>query len=161
MQNNNPKKEGMPAEAKPKMPAVKKPSKGGQKVAIVRIRGTLNITQDISDTMDMLRLYKKNICVVYDRTDSIMGMVKKMQGYITWGEISEEVYKELVQKRAEEFKGDDEKFFEFEKKKYKKYIRLQPPKKGYGRNGTKAPFTKGGALGYRAEKINDLLKRMM
>ena len=43
----------------------------------------------------------------------------------------------------------------------KKFYRLDPPRKGFGRKGIKMAFSKGGALGYRAEKINDLVKRMM
>ena len=34
-------------------------------------------------------------------------------------------------------------------------------KKGYGRKGIKTPFSKGGALGYRGDKINDMIQRMM
>jgi len=43
----------------------------------------------------------------------------------------------------------------------KPVFRLKPPSKGYDRGGIKQPYTKGGALGYRSEKINDLLKRMI
>ena len=53
------------------------------------------------------------------------------------------------------------KHFTFNKKNYKKFIRLEPPVKGFGVNGIKKPFSKGGALGYRAKEINDLLRRMM
>ena len=43
----------------------------------------------------------------------------------------------------------------------KKFFRLSPPRKGFGRKGIKFAFTKGGALGYRGIKINDLIKRML
>ena len=52
-------------------------------------------------------------------------------------------------------------FVTHNKKKYKPYFRLKPPVKGYGKKGIKLHFKNGGALGYRADKINDLLKRMM
>ena len=40
----------------------------------------------------------------------------------------------------------------------KPLFRLHPPRKGY--EGIKRSFKEGGALGYRAEKINTLLRRM-
>ena len=40
----------------------------------------------------------------------------------------------------------------------KPLFRLHPPRKGY--EGIKRSFKEGGALGYRAEKINALLRRM-
>ena len=60
-------------------------------------------------------------------------MVKKVKDYVTWGEINEETLKELVKKRGEFVKQNSDNYFEFEKKKYKKFFRLSPPKKGYGR----------------------------
>ena len=38
---------------------------------------------------------------------------------------------------------------------------LSPPRGGFERKGIKASFSDKGALGYRADKINDLLKKMM
>ena len=43
----------------------------------------------------------------------------------------------------------------------KPVFRLRPPKKGYERVGIKKPFSVGGALGYRKEKINELLEKMI
>jgi large subunit ribosomal protein L30 len=42
-----------------------------------------------------------------------------------------------------------------------KVFRLSPPRGGFERKGIKTPFTMGGALGNRKEKINDLIKRMI
>ena len=41
----------------------------------------------------------------------------------------------------------------------KPVYRLEPPKKGY--SSIKKPFKLGGALGNRADKINELIKRMI
>ena len=46
-------------------------------------------------------------------------------------------------------------------KKIKPFFRLNPPAKGFGRKGIKVSFKAKGALGYRADKINDLIKRMI
>lgn len=126
-------------------------------LVVVRVRGMVGISPDIKRTLEMLNLFNKNWMVFVQNNESMIGMVKKVKDYVTYGEVSEEVMKELLEKRAEE----SEEGFTFGKKTYKRFIRLSPPKKGYGRKGIKVPFSKGGALGYRGEKINDLVKRMM
>lgn len=124
-----------------------------KRIAIVRVRGVVNVETGVTDTMNMLRVYKKNYCSVYPATPSVLGMIKKCKDYITWGEISPEVEKELLDKRSEEdTKNPGEK---------KKFFRLNSPKKGYAKKGIKKPFTMGGALGYRGDEINDLIKRML
>lgn len=139
-----------------------------KKLAVVRIRGITGIKKGIKDTLTMLCLYHNNYCVVVN--DNMFGMVRKVKDYVTWGEIDDETYMLLVEKRGEEFKGrltdskgkiNYKKFIIVNNKKYKKYFRLSPPRGGFERKGIKTPFTIGGALGYRKEKINDLIKRMV
>lgn len=121
------------------------------KVAIIRIRGETGIRGEISDTLDMLRLYRKHTCVVVESTPSILGMIKKAKDYITWGIVNEETYKVLVDKRGvKDVEGNLKPFF-----------RLAPPVGGFGRKGIKQPFATGGVLGDRKEMINDLLIKMM
>ena len=43
----------------------------------------------------------------------------------------------------------------------KPFFRLNPPIKGFERKGTKKQFAMGGSLGYRKEKINELVLRML
>lgn len=141
------------------------------KIAVVRVRGPVNVLRKINDTINMLRLYNKNYCVVVDATPQIMGMIKKVKDFVTYGEISEEFLNEIVTRRGELYKGREKdtkgkidysrKYIIKDGKKYNKYFRLSPPRKGYGREGIKKPFTNGGALGYRGEKIADLLRRMI
>ena len=151
-------------------PAVKEnvnQSKG--RLAVILVRGMVNITQSVKDTLKMLKLNRKNHCVVLENNPLNLGMIKKVKDYITWGDIDEETYKELVAKRGEEFQGrltDFKKKYsynhlEINGKKYKPYFRLSPPKKGFGRKGIKVAFKVSGALGDRKEKINDLIKRML
>ena|SRR3989344_5543324 len=126
-----------------------------KKVAVIRVRGTIGIRKDIKDTLDMLRLYKKNYCVVLNDTPSIRGMVKKIKDYVTYGNIDEEISKLLVEKRGKTKKDKEGKDV------LKPFFRLNPPRKGFGRKGIKLPFAVGGALGDREDKINDLIKRMI
>jgi len=150
--------------------AKKVSDKSGNKILVIRVRGNINLTHEVRKTFEMLNLYNKNGCVVIEDTSSMMGMVKKVKDYVTWGEITEENHKKLIEKKADLYKGRTEdskskikynKYFAYNKKKYKKFIRLSPPENGFGRKGIKISFSKGGTTGYRGEKINDLLKRMI
>ena len=141
-----------------------------EKAAVVRIRGLTGVKHDIDITLNKLRLYKKNYCVVVPRNASYMGMIKRAKDYITWGDIDEDTYKELIDKRKQEFKerASDKngkiqytKFIEVDGSRIKKFFRLNSPRKGYGRKGIKVSFVNGGALGYRGKDINDLIKRML
>jgi large subunit ribosomal protein L30 len=126
-----------------------------EKIAVVRIRGSIKMDKELKDTMNMLRLYRQNYCVIVDSTPSIKGMLKKVASYLTWGEVSDETLALLKEKRTEKTK--DKKG----KEMIKPFFRLHPPRKGFERKGIKIPFKLGGALGYRGEKINDLIKRMI
>ena len=153
------------------------------KIAVVRIRGKLNIRKEIVDTMNMLKLYKKNSCVVLDINGQNIGMVTKMKDYVTWGEIDQDTFKILLKKRGKlagnkslteqyikeklnmEFDEFVKEFFESKRRLkdvpgLKQFFRLSPPIKGFEKNGIKKPYSMGGVLGYRKEKINELINRM-
>lgn len=139
-------------------------------IAAIRVRGLIGIKISINDALNMLRLYKKNYCCVLPDNPVYNGMLKSAKDYITWGEIDDETFKLLVDKRGEEFTGREadskgkikyNDFFVFGNKKIKKYFRLNPPRKGFGRKGIKYSFKNSGALGYRGAAINELIKRMV
>ena len=131
-----------------------------RKLAVVLVRGMVKVVKPVKETLAMLNLHRKNHCVVIDNTPAYKGMLLRVKDYITWGEIDDAVFAELVQKRGQILLGEG-KALEFNGKKYKRYFALNPPRKGFGRNGIKRSFTIGGALGNRGEKINDLVKRML
>ncbi|MCD4666370.1 50S ribosomal protein L30 [archaeon] len=155
-----------------------------KKIAIIRIRGKIGLKKGIKDTLNLLRLFNKHTCVVVDGNENYSGMIKKVKDYVTWGEIDSETFKLLLQKRGklpgkknltEEYLKDKSKlsyddfvneFFEFKKKMkdvpgLKQFFKLKPPEKGFERKGIKQPFSLGGVLGYRKEKINDLIRKML
>ena len=116
-------------------------------IAVIRIRGQVGLDRKVVDTFDRLRLRKKYSCVVIENPKKEqLGMIKKLRNFVAYGEINDETYKKLVDARGG---------------KTKNFFRLHPPRKGFGRKGTKKTFSAGGALGYRGEKINDLIKRMI
>jgi len=109
--------------------------------AAVRLRGRVNVRKDMNDTMDMLNLRRVNHCVLLEDNPTVKGMLKKVENWITWGEIKKETEEKLKKKKGEV-----------------KVYRLPPP--SHGLRSTKVHFPKG-ALGYRGDKINDLLERMI
>jgi len=140
--------------------------------AVIRVRGSVNVKKDIMDTLKKLRLDRVNHCVLVPKTPSFEGMLKKAKDYITWGEINKKTLEKLIVKRGRT-SGDKklekkdairiakilEKKPVSEVKTLKPVFRLNPPSKGY--KSIRKLFSRGGALGYRGEKINDLLKRMI
>ena len=151
--------------------------------AVIRVRGRINIRKVISDTLKMLRLNRVNHCVIISEFAENKGMLKKAKDYITWGEIDEKSLIDLLSSRgrltgdvsiSDKYIKSNSKFksikhfsSEISKgnaklsdlKSIKPVLRLHPPRKGY--EGIKRAYTMGGALGYRGEKINDLIRRMI
>lgn len=117
------------------------------KLAVVLIRGLIGIRHDIKETLFYLNLRKKHACAIVEDTPVIRGMLKKVQDYVTFGNVSEEVLKELNDKRRKDSKK--EVFF------------LAPPVGGFERKGIKRSYVEGGALGDRKEAINELLLKMI
>jgi len=140
--------------------------------AVIRVRGDVNLRKEIKDTLKMLRLNRINHCVLLRKDPSIEGMIKKVKDFITWGEISDKTLEKLIANRGrmagdKKIEGNEVKVMVSRIKKsgnlmkiegFKSVFRMNPPRKGHDR--IKLPYPKG-ALGYRGEKINDLLERMM
>jgi len=140
--------------------------------AVVRVRGNVNMRKEIMDTLRMLRLNRINHCVLLRRDPAIEGMIKKVKDFVTWGEIDDKTLEALLNKKgrlagdkkleAKELKKILSKIKKVKNLKeiegFKPVFRMDPPSKGH--RNIKQAYPKG-ALGYRGEKINFLLKRMM
>ncbi len=154
-----------------------------RKIAVVRVRGRIHIRGDIKSTLKLLNLNRVNHCVIIEDTPQNRGMINKVKDYVTWGEIDKETLTRMLEKRgrlpgnrrldemymkktsyksikkfADSFMKSDADIKSID---IKPVFRLRPPKTGYERGGVKKPFSVGGALGYRREEINNLLKRMI
>ncbi len=142
-----------------------------EKMFVVRVRGRVRLLTKVNDTMNMLRLYKKNYCVIVENTLTNMGMIQKAKDFLTWGIADQAVIDELFAKRGRVYTGpltDSKKkieykgrYIEYKGKKYNKFFALNPPISGYGRKGIKKAFMHGGAIGDRGTEINNLVKRML
>ncbi len=150
--------------------------------AVIRVRGRTGIKRKIADTLDMLNLTRISHAVVIPETPSYSGMLQKGKDYITWGEISEDTFKELLAQRGR-LPGNKKVTDEYVKENtdydsveslavalynqeitlkevgLKPIFRLQPPRKGY--ESTRKPYSEGGTLGYRSGNINELLEKMI
>src|SRR3989344_7844996 len=71
-----------------------------EKIAVVRVRGETKIRKDIKDTLAMLRLYRKNTCVILDVRKDMTGMLNKIKDYVTWGELGKDTLRLLLEKRG-------------------------------------------------------------
>ena len=149
----------------------------------VRIRGVSDISQEIKDTLSMLRLNRNCHATLLDDRPAYTGMLRKSKHCLTWGEVSQENIALLLKKRGR-LVGDKKLTDEYAKEldykslddlaeaifkvdiefsslpEVKPVFRLRPPKKGY-KGKVKKSYTAGGEAGYRGDAINDLLKRMV
>lgn len=152
------------------------------KLAVIRVRGGINARKVANTTLKMLGLTRINHCVLADDEPSTLGMLQTAKDYITWGEIKPETLEHLLRKRGR-LQGDKRLTDEIVKSEtefpsieglatamcdgkigfgafpsLKKVFRLNPPRKGY--KSTKRPIKDFGDLGYRGERINELILRM-
>ena len=139
--------------------------------AVIRIKSSVGLRKDVMDTFSMLRLNRKMHCVVLKDSENVKGMLQKVRNWSTYGEIDDKVLRHLIEKRGRKL-GDkrlkkeevDEIFKKVKEtgkvpKEIKPVFRLTPPSKGF-KKSIKQHYPKG-ELGYRGEKINELLKRMI
>ena len=149
--------------------------------AVVRVRGQVNVKPKIKETMRIMRLNRVNHCVIIPENDTYQGMLNIIKDYVTWGEINPETTQIMLESSGkksgrENFTKADLKGSSFKTIKalakglaegkvtakdvpaLKPVFRLHPPRKGY--EGIKRSFKEGGALGYRGDEVNQLIRRM-
>ena len=130
----------------------------------------------------MLNLTRNNHAVLIDNRPAFLGMLKTVQNFITWGEASNETVSLMMKEKAR-LAGNKKPTDEYAQKNgyesleelaqamfkcqveywklpnVKPVFRLHPPTKGF-KGKVKKDYGTGGELGYRGEKINELIKRM-
>lgn len=137
--------------------------------AVIRIRGSVGLRQEILDTFKILKITRKNHCIILHENKITKGMIHKVKDWVTWGEIDDQTLKEMIIKRGRKI-GDirlsaeeaEEAFKTIKNGKRAEIIpvfRLTPPSGGF-KKSIKQHYPKG-VIGYRKEKINELLMRMI
>lgn len=149
---------------------------------VVRIRGGINASTRVEDTLRMLRVDRNNTATLIDDRPEYLGMLRIAKDYITWGEPTPETIKQLLQKRGEALGGGNiesalpklgfKDLDEFVKALHecridfarldcvKPFFRLSPPRKGF-KKSIKRLYSERGELGYRGEAINELALKMI
>ena len=131
----------------------------------------------------MLHLVRNNHAVLIDNRPSFLGMLRMAQNFITWGEASKEIVNLLITEKGR-LAGNKKLTDEHAKKAGYKSLdellgavstcrveywklpdvqpvfKLHPPSKGF-RGKIKKSYGVGGELGYRGERINELISRMV
>lgn len=107
------------------------------KLAIIRVRGVHGIRRDIVQTLHQMHLTRKNHCIVIEHVEK--SVLQKIRDYVTWGEVTDKTIALLAKKGDAPF-------------------RLNNPKGGW--IAIKNHFPKGD-LGYRGDKINELIEKML
>src|SRR3989344_376963 len=131
-----------------------------KRIAVIRIKGSIGLKKEIVSTFKLLRLYKKNCCIIIENTPYYIGMLKRIRHCATWGEINQETFKSLIEKRGKlarkksltlqylkmkidlDFDTFAKEFFAFNKNLkdipgLKLFFKLSPPRNGFERKGIK------------------------
>lgn len=150
---------------------------------VIRLCGSVGIPKEVERIFKYMHLLKGNHGTIMINTPSFNGSLQRLKDYATWGEISKTMLSQLIRKRGKLIGGEritdeyvknnlgydsidtlskvihDSKLDFWKIKNVKPLFRLHPPKGGFHKK-TNKPFPKG-ELGYRANAIDDLLKKMM
>ena len=149
---------------------------------VVRISGQADVPYWAVTTMKLLKLEKKYRATIIPEKDNTIGMLRKIQHYVSWQEIDIETVKELLDKKARKsgykkitneditsigFASIDElatalaegKTSLSKLKPLKPWFALDPPRHGFKRS-TKKLYGQKGVLGYNKE-LSVIVKRMM
>ncbi|MHA1265207.1 MAG: 50S ribosomal protein L30 [Candidatus Helarchaeota archaeon] len=155
-----------------------------KRLAVIRIRGRVGLRKPVVETLQFLRLHRKNHLVIIDNRPSYRGMLQKAKDYVTWGEIGADTIKLLLEKRGTLIGGS--RVSDTIVKKYTNYnsieefataianfsaelsdlpklkpvFRLHPPRGGF-KGKIKRPVKDHGELGFRETGIEDLIKKMV
>lgn len=154
-------------------------------IAVVRLRGTVNVRPEVEDTLRMLRLVRKYHLAIYpEDLPGLKGMLQKAKDWITWGEIDRETLRQLLLERGRTPGGGrvtedyvrkqmglnsiDElvdriiegKILLHKCEKIKPVFRLHPPRGGF-KKSLRRQYNNAGELGYRGRDINNLIKKML
>lgn len=68
--------------------------------AVVRIRGVVNTPRDVESTLDYLRLRRKFVMTLVVARPEVEGMLRKVQNWVTWGEIDADTLAQVLAKRG-------------------------------------------------------------
>jgi large subunit ribosomal protein L30 len=138
-------------------------------IVVIRIAGQVNLSGDVKEALDRLRLRKKYSAVLLSESKETSKLLLGLRDFISYGKINTETLTNLIEERGmplEPGKKIDTKkvLTEIDKKPLNKlgmkpFFRLHPPRKGIESKKHAGEIGKG-VLGEN-QKINELIKRML
>jgi large subunit ribosomal protein L30 len=151
--------------------------------ALVQLRGEIDQSAAVEDTLDMLNLGRVNHATLVPETDTYVGMITKVNDWVAHGEPSAETVALVLRRRGEPAEGDADVDDEYvadrtdyddvdalaealvaeettlQDQGLSPTLRLHPPRGGH--DGIKQPVTTGGQLGvHETADIDTLLEAM-
>ena len=151
--------------------------------AVVQLRGEVNISEDVRDTLAMLNLGRVNHCTLLPETDASRGMITKVHDHVAHGEPSADTVATLLRHRGEpaDSEGDVDDDWVAANTDHddvealaeallaeettlsdsglNPVLRLHPPRGGH--DGVKQPVAAGGQIGnHTTEEMDSLLTAM-
>lgn len=149
---------------------------------VVRIKGQADCPYWATHTMTLLKLDKKYRATILPSKENTLGMLKKVQHYVTWIELDSSLAKELIDKKArkggyQKITAEDLKELGFSSsgelgtalaegkitlsklKPLKPWFALAPPRLGFKRS-TKRLYGQKGVLGHNKE-LDAIVRRMI
>jgi len=139
-------------------------------ICLIRIKGRTGLRQETIEGLNRIRLMKKYSCVVIKPSKENLGIVKSLKDFIAFGEINNETFEKLIEKRGKlidkskkinpkEIIKKLEEGKSYEELNLKPFFRLHSPRGGID---SKIHFGKGkGVLGNNKESINKLVEKML
>jgi len=149
---------------------------------VVRIKGQADCPYWATTTMTLLKLDKKYRATILPAKDNTLGMLRKVQHYVSWVELDAELAKELIEKKArksgyKKITSEDLKELGFTSsdelataladgtatlsklKPLKPWFALAPPRHGFKRS-TKKLYGQKGVLGQNKE-LGSMVRNMI
>ena len=131
--------------------------------AVVRLRGNVNISAKIKDSLKMLNLDNKFTCTLLPESPDYEGMLEKVRDFVTWGKVKEGTALKILERNGvdepEEIINGLEEGKSLSEIGLDKDLSLSPPSGGF-KGSFKEQYPKGEA-GYREDEINSLIERMV
>jgi large subunit ribosomal protein L30 len=151
----------------------------------IRLLGPFGAPTTMKDALTSLRLSRKFRAVLVEKSDSMLGALRRVKDYVTWGEVKSHDIAVLLKERGELTNGMafTDKFIKENfghesveelaraltqgqikltalwQKGVAPVFRLRPPSGGFS-SSIKRPFGSRGELGYRGAEISNLVARM-
>lgn len=114
------------------------------KIAIIRIRGKVNLKPAIKKTLELLKLDRQQTLVIMPDIPEFRGMVQIVNNHTMWGTTDDNVL-EFLEGKGVEFQGENA----------LRWTHLQPPRGGYKSIKKQKPH---GSLGKQKDIINWIKK---